>query len=257
MQGWTDEELLHELLIVTRRAYLPWSGTEVIERPGWLQLITPSFAKGGVNEVVYAELDERDADAVIDATIARYRELGLRFRWTVTPRCRPHDLAKRLEQRGLERVEVAAMVRATDPLAGANDPDLRVELVDATSLAEYIAVLEAGWGLLAGPAEALGRAQLADPVGRYAMFLARHRGQPIGAACHIAFERSVYLQGGVVLPEFRQRGVYRAMIAARLQHAAARGIGLVTVHALRSTSAPLLEHLGFRPMIEFVSYRGQ
>jgi GNAT superfamily N-acetyltransferase len=257
MQRWTDEELLHELLVVTRRAYLPWSGTQVIERPGWLQLVTPSFSTGGINEVVYAQLDEHEADAVIDATIAQYRELGLRFRWTVTPDCRPHDLAQRLERRGLQRVEVVGMVRTTEPLGGSDDPELRVELVDAANLSEYIELLVTGWGAIAESAEALGREQLADPVARYAMFLARHRGRPVGAACHIAFERSVYLQGGFVLPEFRQRGVYRAMIAARLQHAAARGRGLATVIALRSSSAPLLEHLGFRRMVEFVSYRGQ
>lgn len=68
------EELLHELLVVPR-----WSGTQVIERPGWLQLITPTFRQGGLNEVVFSQVDPRDADEVIDTTIARYRELLQRF----------------------------------------------------------------------------------------------------------------------------------------------------------------------------------
>src|SRR5690606_31002555 len=110
---------------------VPWSGTEVIERPGWLQLITPSFRLGGLNEVVYAQLDEHDADAVIDAAIARYRELGLRFRWTVTPECRPADLATRLEQRGFVRIELVAMVREVGELSEHDDPDITVEIVDA------------------------------------------------------------------------------------------------------------------------------
>lgn len=252
---WTHDELMHELLIVTRRAFLPWPGTEVIERPGWLQLVTPSFSTGGLNEVVYAQLDEREADAVIDTTIAHYRELGLRFRWTVTPHCRPADLPARLERRGFVRVELLGMVRATDDFADNEDPDLRVELVDVSNLSDYIELMVSGWGLVRASAEAYTRAQLADPLARYALFLARHRGQPVGAAGHIAFERSVYFQGGLVVPEFRQRGVYRALTAARLQHAAARGIGLVTVHALRSSSAPMLEHFGFRTMVEFASFR--
>jgi GNAT superfamily N-acetyltransferase len=252
---WSRAELLHELLIVPRQAFLHWSGTEVIERPGWLQLLTPSFRQGGLNRIVYAQLDEREADAVIDAAIARYRELGLRFSWTVTPDCRPLDLGQRLEQRGLVRADLLGMVHELDELPEREDPDVRVELVGAAQLSEYMAVMAAGWGIDPGPFEQFGRVQIEDPLARYALFLARWRGQPVAAASCIAFERSLFLQGGVVLPEFRQRGIYRALTVARLRHAAARGIGLVTVHAQRSSSAPLLERLGFRSLVELASFK--
>jgi GNAT superfamily N-acetyltransferase len=253
--NWPHDELLHELLIVPRRAYLPWSGTEVIERPGWLQLVTASFRQGGLNEVIYAQLDASEADAVIDATIARYRELGLRFRWTVTPHCRPHDLPERLERRGLERVDLLGMVRATDELPEFEASDVHVEVVDAKNLTDYIEIIAAGWGFDPASIELHTRALLADPVHRYALFLARVGDRPVAAAGCIAFDRSLYFQGGVVLPEFRQRGIYRALTFARLHYAAARGLGLATVHALRSSSAPLLEHFGFRPIVEFMSFR--
>ncbi|HLT38162.1 MAG TPA: GNAT family N-acetyltransferase [Enhygromyxa sp.] len=254
MHGWSDDELRDELLIVPRLAFVPWSGTEVIERPGWLQLITPSFRLGGLNEVVYAQLDEHDADAVIDAAIARYRELGLRFRWTVTPECRPADLATRLEQRGFVRIELVAMVREVGELSEHDDPDITVEIVDAASLPECTAVLAEGWATDPTALADYGRAQIEDD--RYALFLARHRGQPAAAAGCIAFERSLFLQGGVVLPEFRGRGLYRALVHARLHHAAARGLGLVTVHSDCSTSAPLLERFGFARVVGLVTFRG-
>jgi len=252
---WSHDELMHELLIVPRRAFLPWSGTEVIERPGWLQLVTPSFRQGGLNEVVHAQLDASEADAVIDATLARYRTLGLRFRWTVTPDCRPADLGQRLEQRGLERAELLGMVRTIDEVPAQDE--VRIERVGLANLSEYLATVGAGWGLDPAPFEPYARAQLADPIARYALFLARVGEQPVAIAGCIAFERSLYLQGGVVLPEFRQRGIYRALTHARLRYAASRGLGLVTTHALRSSSAPLLERLGFRSLVEFSSYRGR
>lgn len=257
MPSWTHEELVDELVIVTRRAFVPWAGTQVIKRPGWLQLVTPSFRQGGLNEVIHAQLDEHQADAMIDAAIAGYRELGLRFRWTITPSCRPTDLPQRLEARGLQRVELAGMIRGVEEMPGADDPDIEVEHVTLESLSEYMAVIGAGWGFDTAPAERYGHAQLVDPERRYALFLARHRGQPAAAASGIAFERSLFLQGGVVLPEFRNRGLYRALVAARLRHAAARGLALVTVHADCSTSAPLLERFGFRRVLELLTFRGR
>ncbi|NJK32572.1 MAG: hypothetical protein HC927_09275, partial [Deltaproteobacteria bacterium] len=93
MQGWAKESLLDELVRVPRHAFVRWPGTQVLERPGWMQIITPSFRRGGLNEVSFAALAEHEADAIIAETIATYRELGLRFRWTVAPDCRPSDLA--------------------------------------------------------------------------------------------------------------------------------------------------------------------
>jgi predicted acetyltransferase len=55
----------------------------------------------------------------------------------------------------------------------------------------------------------------------------------------------------VVLPAFRRRGLYRALVASRLGYAAERGIPFVTSHARASTSAPLLERLGFETVCEF------
>jgi GNAT superfamily N-acetyltransferase len=267
MHGWSDDALVHELIVVPRRAFTPWSGTEVIDRPGWLQLVTPSFRRGGLNEVVYADLGEHEADAQIDAAIARYRELELRFRWTVTPDSRPEDLGERLERRGLERTELIGMVAGTADVGDSDNPDIEVERVDARGAEVFIAVMAAGWGVEPGSFAGYVHAQL-DDAGRAGLYLARHRGRPAAAAACMTFARnaetgerhvggSLHLQGGVVLPEFRQRGLYRALTAARLRDASARGIEVATTHAKRSTSAPLLERFGFRELVTFASYSGR
>jgi hypothetical protein len=47
-------EILVEVVEAPRRAYVDLDDLRVIERPGWLQLITPSFRHGGFNEVADA-----------------------------------------------------------------------------------------------------------------------------------------------------------------------------------------------------------
>ena len=94
------DPLLRECLVVPRSGQPPLPGMRRISRPGWEQLITPSFRHGGLNEVSLAVLSEEEADAVIDRTIAEYRALGLGFRGTVGPDSRPLDLGARLLARG-------------------------------------------------------------------------------------------------------------------------------------------------------------
>jgi len=98
----SEQEILDEVMVVSRRSYPPLPELRVIERPGWLQIITPSVKTGGLNEVLFSALDEREADTIIDAAVAEYRALGVKFRWSVGPGSAPADLGARLERRGLE-----------------------------------------------------------------------------------------------------------------------------------------------------------
>jgi GNAT superfamily N-acetyltransferase len=69
-------------------------------------------------------------------------------------------------------------------------------------------------------------------------------GRPVGFGRGIDMEGGVALMGGAVLPEARGRGVYRALVRARWDHAVARGTPLLVVQAGRM-SAPVLDSLGF------------
>ncbi len=51
--------------------------------------------------------------------------------------------------------------------------------------------------------------------------------------------------GTAVVPEFRRRGVYRALVHARMEEARKRGATLALVHAKERTSSPILQRLGF------------
>lgn len=244
---------LHEEVIVTpRRAFPRLPDLQLIERPGWLQIVTPSIKSGGFNEVIYSLLDERSADTAIDEAIATYRTLGLKFRWNAGPGSGPADLCERLEQRGLTRSSGRGMARSTDGGPPAN-VGVVVE-VSAATLDHYTHVMAAGWG---ADGAALGAAhQHILDEGQHRLFVAYCDGVPAAAASYAPFPRSAFLMGGVVLAEFRGRGLYRALVQARMAHARARGITLVTSHARESTSSPILEKMGFETVCRFPMFFG-
>jgi GNAT superfamily N-acetyltransferase len=243
-------DLLEEVLVTPRRAFPRLPDLQVIERPGWLQIVTPSIKTGGLNEVIFSLLDERSADAAIDAAIATYRDLGLKFRWNAGPGSGPADLCERLERRGLAPSWGRGMARSTD----GGGPLGEVVEVDASTVDHYTHVMAAGWNADGAALLAQHRHVLAE--GRQCLFVEYCDGVPAAAASYVPFARSAFLMGGVVLADYRGRGLYRALVQARLAHARARGIPLATSHAREATSAPILEKLGFETVCRFPMYFG-
>jgi GNAT superfamily N-acetyltransferase len=246
----TTIDLLEEVIVTSRRAYPRLPDLRVIERPGWLQIVTPSIKTGGLNEVIYSRLDEDSADAAIDEAIAMYRDLGLKFRWNAGPGSGPADLGERLERRGLAVSWGRGMARSTE-IAG---PAGEIVEVDATTVDDYTHVMATGWN--ADGAALLAQHQHVLAEGRHCLFVAYEGGVPAAAASYAPFERSAFLMGGVVLPSYRGHGLYRALVQARLAHARARGIPLATSHAREATSAPILEKIGFETVCRFPMYFG-
>ncbi|WP_266215347.1 GNAT family N-acetyltransferase [Paraliomyxa miuraensis] len=246
-----DAEALQELLMALRRAFVPLPDTRVIERPGWMQLVTPSLRDGGMNEVCLAVLDPDEADAVIDATLAEYRDLGIRFRWNVGPDSAPSDLVARLLARGLRAETTIGLAGATAGLTTAPPAGVTVEPVDETNVEVFTDVMARGWDMDPTPLLAFHQRILDTARERVPMHLARLDGRPAGTAAGAMFQRSAYLMGAVVLPEARGRGLYRALVAARAELAVARGIRLLTTHARSTTSAPILMRLGFSEVCRF------
>src|SRR5262249_19795941 len=83
--------------------------TRIVERPGWYQIITPSAPRNTQNEIIFSQLEEKDADGVIDETIATYRACGQATKWSVGPWTRPSDFGERLARRGFQSWEVRGM----------------------------------------------------------------------------------------------------------------------------------------------------
>jgi GNAT superfamily N-acetyltransferase len=66
----------------------------------------------------------------------------------------------------------------------------------------------------------------------------------VGYGRSVDLDGGVALMGGAVLEDARGRGVYRALVRARWEHAVARGTPLLVVQA-GELSAPILSGLGF------------
>jgi GNAT superfamily N-acetyltransferase len=88
--------------------------------------------------------------------------------------------------------------------------------------------------------------------------LAAEAGGEIVSAAWLAFfqpgaDSFARLLGGSTLPQWRGRGIYRALVAARAQRAAARGVRYLHVDAT-DDSAPILRRLGFHAVTTTTTY---
>ena len=69
-------------------------------------------------------------------------------------------------------------------------------------------------------------------------------GEPAAAAYASYTPHGLLLFGGATAPEFRRRGAYRALVAARSREAVERGTPVLVTHAGKM-SRPILERVGF------------
>jgi GNAT superfamily N-acetyltransferase len=242
------DEILQEIVERPREAYTRLPDMQVIVRPGWRQLITPSVKRGGFNDVSLAQLREDEADAVIAATIAEYKRIGCKFVWRVGPDSTPRDLPERLARTGLTYGLGLGMARSTEMDAA----HVEVERIDESTVDVFTETIAAGWGQ--NPEEVRDANRRAVASTTHQLWLARCGGEPAATAGSVLFEKSIYLIGGVTLEKFRGRGLYRALVAARLAFARSRGVMLATSIARAETSAPILERLGFETLCKFDNY---
>lgn len=244
----TTGEIVHEIIERPRESFVPMPDLRVIVRPGWRQLVTPSLTKGGLNEVSFAQLPEDDLERVVDETIAQYRALGCQFVWRVGPDSTP-ALCEVLARRGGKHVVSNGMARAT-AIDVVTDPRITVEPATEANLAELTRITAEGWAMDAGPLAAVHRRVL-EHGPPHQMFLARYDGEPAATASSAVFARSVYLMGGVTVTRFRGRGLYRALVVARM---AAANVPLAISHARADTSAPILARLGFETLCRYDNF---
>jgi GNAT superfamily N-acetyltransferase len=146
---------------------------------------------------------------------------------------------------GLEAIE-NAMALVT-PLRGERVDGVEVRMAEAwDDYRDGSRVVEKAFGMPVVTDDEL-RAryeEYRDPDNPGRSFIALIDGRVVGASFAAFGDAGVNLFGGSVLPEARGRGVYRALVQARWEAAAARGTPALTVQAGR-LSRPICERLGF------------
>lgn len=208
-------------------------------------------APGRPSWIIWSDLADADADAVIAAEARYWADLGQEVEWKHFAHDRPADLRDRLAAAGFVPDEPEALLaldlrQAPAWLESDGDHDVRAFGLEGR---DAVAAVMAGvWpGEVATFLDRFG-ADAVDVVATQTRFFVAYDGAaPVAAGWTQAsgpFTPFLGLWGGAVLPTHRGRGLYRALVAARARYARARGFRFVTVDA-GPMSRPILERLGF------------
>jgi hypothetical protein len=202
----------------------------------------------GMSFVLYSDLDEATADAAIEEQIAYFSAGNQPFEWKVYAHDRPADLAQRLAARGFVLEEPDAIMVldvAAAPPALLAEPAVDVRrLSDPAQLADVVAVLGPVWGEdFNWVYERLG-GHMAIPD-YLSVFVAYSDGTPACAGwTYYSPGHFAGLWGGSTLAAYRGRGLYTAVLAARVREAHQRGVRYLTIDA-GSMSRPIVARHGF------------
>lgn len=222
---------------------------------------------GAGGTLIYSQLDETNADAVIRAEIAYFQQLGVadHFEWKLFDYDQPADLKDRLVAHGFvpeepDAVLVLDLAAIPPALLPPVTHDVR-RISDPAGLADVAAVHHGVW-----PDDAPERlmavlaATLRDAPDELSIYAAYVDGVPACAAWIDFHASSAFagLWGGSTLPQYRQRGLYTALVSVRAQEAIARGVRYLTIDASPMSRAVLEKH-GFQLMAYAweCNYRGQ
>jgi GNAT superfamily N-acetyltransferase len=213
----------------------------MIERPGFVY--EASTNRAGVYR---ARPDDVAAAAAWARDESRRRGIA-ELEWWVGWNATPHDLAKQLLALGLVPADPPTLTGMTSTVEPARIEGVEIRRI--TTIEEQLAALRIDWEVWGVPQDEWarrteGERKRFDPNGTVQHFAASVEGEPVGFGRSIDMREGVALMGGVVLPEARGRGVYRALVRARWEHAAARETPLLVVQA-GDMSEPVLTRLGF------------
>jgi hypothetical protein len=202
------------------------------------------------NAVVWSDLDETTADAVIAGEVRRFAEIGHPFEWKLYGYDKPTDLSARLVAAGFEPddQETLMIAAVSDLKLDVRLPDgVRIDRVtDAAGVELMVSASEQAFGEPAGWLRHRLLDQLATDPGNAYLFVAMAGDEPVSSARMDVNRGTAFagLWGGGTVNAWRGRGIYRALVAERARIAADLGYEYLQVDA-SDQSRPILERLGF------------
>jgi GNAT superfamily N-acetyltransferase len=239
----------------------PAPGVEVITTPRYEITLVPDFPIPGPNSVSWIRCASNDVDQMIGEVRQTVAARKLPLMWVLDPGTEPPDLANRLAARGVHpdphgeestvMVLPAESELAVPPISGLAIEDALADL--AMFRASDDVAAEAFAGVPFGENQALSallerRFANARATSNRHVLLATIEGVPAGSGSITLFApRGAMVNGGSVRPRFRGLGVYRALVAARLEIARRDGASGLVVWG-GSMSGPILARLGFQPV---------
>lgn len=218
---------------------------------------------GGWSGVTWSSLpfdaEADDVDAVIADQVRRFADVSGPWEWKHYSYDGPADLPSRLQAAGfVAEAPETLLVAEVGELALDVPPPPGVVLQpvkDAQGVADVVAVHDAVFG---GDHRRIGK-ELLDALGSHpatvlaTVAIADDRPVSAGRLELRPGTEFASIWGGGTLPEWRRRGVFRALVAARARQAAESGFRYLQVDA-SSQSRPILERLGFMALATTTPY---
>ncbi|GAA2502645.1 GNAT family N-acetyltransferase [Streptomyces gobitricini] len=236
----------------TRRDALPDGPGCTVERVG--DVVRQTGPAHGWNGVLWSALDEARAEEAIAGQVRHFTSLGRSFEWKLYAHDGPADLGERLRGAGfVPEPEEALMVAEAAEVAGLHG--VRAEapegieirpVTDEAGVALVTSVHERAFGTDGAHLRRRLLDQLATRPDTVVAVLAMAGDRPVSSARLELPPGTAFagLWGGGTVPEWRGRGVYRALVAHRARVAAGRGYRYLQVDA-SDRSRPILGRLGF------------
>jgi GNAT superfamily N-acetyltransferase len=192
-----------------------------------------------------------EIEACIAAERARFARLRRPLEWKAYAHDRPHDLVARLAAAGFVPGEPETLLAAD---LGSGVPEAPGEVTirrGAEALDAAGEVYQRVWPEQTGEVLARLRRTFQRAPAAQDLVVVELDGAPASAGWTTFSAGSPFacLWGGATVPEARGRGLYRAVVAARLDEARTRGARLAAVDA-GPLSRPILERLGFAVLSE-------
>jgi hypothetical protein len=232
-----------------------------------LRVVSPPENEYGCY-VIWTDLDDTDADEVIAEQVAYFARLGRSFEWKWFGYDRPDDLRARLVRAGFaaeedETLVVGEVAEVVDRCAAATVAEgvilrhVRMDELDR-DLAGIVALNLAVWGEDLSWLMAELRQELAESPDDLRIHVAEADGQIVCAAW-VRFHQGTEfasMWGGSTLPDWRRKGIYRALVGRRAVQALDRGFRYLQVDA-SDDSRPVLQRLGLETLTGTTPYRWQ
>ncbi|MGP6207878.1 hypothetical protein ACNF42_07630 [Cuniculiplasma sp. SKW3] len=218
-----------------------------------------SFA---LNCVGLANIPEEICEDVIEKVIERYYNRGKNFTWLVGPSSSPDSLGKLLEKHGLIKIPQVGMAGMYAELKGLEikgNEEVMIEKIPISRLPEYANLLSNAYGFGETEEGFTIRSKLVANSGDggelYLAFLGRYD-QPVayGVSIYYMKEKILILQGSGTLNQFRGKGIYTSLVSSRIEGARKKGLEIAVIQAIRSTSMPICQKLGFEKISDIELY---
>jgi GNAT superfamily N-acetyltransferase len=231
----------------------------------WLpgrRFIRPTFTLNlGPDPTIASVSRVRAAQGDLDATVAEVRTILRDYSytacaWHVGPSCRPTGMVEALKARGFTpgrtptyEPHYTAMMLTREPPIPSPAPGVETRLV--RDFDEYVGAFRAMLvatgepeGIIASWVESAPSAWAHESGLAKMSHIAFVDGAIAGGGMVAYGPPAVLLGGSAVLPQYRGRGVYRALVASRWRAAVEIGKPALTIHA-GEMSRPILERCGF------------